>query len=142
MGVYLLRAMSGGTSRVRVLVASQLLLAALIVIGIWAALPARWWPVDVIGTGLAVLHGLGALGLLSGKAWGRLVSLVASWSTLVIGATAVTLLAFVVSHLSGLYGPVGAGGALLMGTMAALVLPYLVGLPLLQLRWLPARDAT
>jgi hypothetical protein len=45
-------------------------------------------------------------------------------------------LAFSLAHLAGQYGPVGSGGAVLLGATASLVLPYLVGLPLLQLAWL------
>ena len=47
-----------------------------------------------------------------------------------------TALAFSIAHLSGQYGPIGKGGAMLMATIAVLVLPYLVGLPVLQLSWL------
>jgi hypothetical protein len=129
-------------SHPRVLAASQLGMAGLLLTGIWAALPARWWPVDVIGSSLAAIYALAAVGVLLGQGWGRLLSHIAAWVALLVGAATVTALALVVSHLSGLYGPVGAGGALLMGTIAALVLPYLVGLPVLQLGWLSSRDAS
>ncbi|MGD8858741.1 MAG: hypothetical protein PVI30_01945 [Myxococcales bacterium] len=118
---------------------SQLGLAALITLGVWAALPARWLPVDVLGSALAALQAAAAVGLMGGQRWARRLSRVAAWTTLGLGATVVTALSLVVSHLAGLYGPVGAGGALLMGAMAALVLPYLVGVPFLQLRALRER---
>jgi len=124
----------------RWLAASQLLLSALLLLGIWAALPARWWPIDVFGTALALMQSLAALGLLLSKPWGRRLARVMAWAALAAGATLVTALMMTLFHLAGLYGPVGAGGALLMGTMAALVAPYLVGLPVLQLRWLGAAE--
>jgi hypothetical protein len=55
---------------------------------------------------------------------------------LVFGLVLVTALALTASWLSGVYGPVGRGGALLLTLVAALALPYLVVLPLVQLVWL------
>jgi hypothetical protein len=120
-------------NKARIVAVFELLVAALLIVGIWVALPARWWPVDVTGTllGAALLAGGG--GLLLDKSWGRLLSVVASWFSLAIGMVTVTVLAFTASYLAGLYGPVGGGGALIVGATAALVLPYLIGLPLLQL---------
>jgi len=108
-------------------------LGLLLLGGIWIALPARWWPVDTVGSALAAAFTLGSLGLLLRKRWGRLLSLIACWLTLLGGMAAVTALCFTAAHLSGLYGPVGAGGALLMVSVAALLLPYLIALPVLQL---------
>ncbi len=115
-------------------------LALLLLGGIWVALPARWWPVDTIGTALAAAFATGAVGLLLRTRWGRLLSLVACWLTLLGGMIAVTALCLTAAHLSGLYGPVGAGGALLMVSVAALVLPYLIALPALQLHLLRKLD--
>lgn len=115
------------------------LVAALLATGIWAALPARWWPVDVFGTALAAVCLAGAAALLSRRPWGARVARVASWCLLVAGSATVTALALAVGHLWGMYGPVGSGGALLMGAVAALITPYLVGIPALQLRWLATR---
>ena len=120
-------------SKRRLLIFLQGSLALLLLGGIWIALPARWRPVDIIGTGLAAAFALGALGLGLQQRWGRLISLAACWLTLLGGMVAVTALFLTAAHLSGLYGPVGAGGALLMVSVAALVLPYLIALPVLQL---------
>jgi hypothetical protein len=48
----------------------------------------------------------------------------------------VATLALTASYLSGIYGPVGKGGALILVLVAALALPYLVVLPASQLVWL------
>lgn len=119
--------------------ATHALVGVLLVVGIWGALPARWWPVDVIGTALATTSLAGAVGLLSRRAWGLVLARLASWCLLVGGCVTCTALALSVAHLWGMYGPVGSGGALLLGTVAALILPYLVGIPMLQLRWLANR---
>jgi hypothetical protein len=122
--------------RVRLAAAAQLVLAVLLLVGVWVLLPARHWPIDTAGSALALLQLGAAAGLFARKPWGVRLGLIAGWVTLVAGATLVTALALTVAHLSGLYGPVGAGGALLMAVIAALVLPYLVFLPALQIAWL------
>jgi hypothetical protein len=120
--------------------ATQLVVAALTVIGIWLGLPARWWPVDVGGTALAAVSAAAGAGLLAGYPWSVRLARAAAWAVLGGGCLVATLLALTVGHLWGLYGAVGSGGALLMGTIAALVLPYLVGLPALWLAWLRGLD--
>jgi hypothetical protein len=40
------------------------------------------------------------------------------------------------SFLAGVYGPVGSGGVVLFTLLVALVVPYLVALPLAQFLWL------
>jgi hypothetical protein len=119
---------------------AQLVAGVLTLAGIWIGLPARWWLVDVAGTVLALACLASAFGLLRARAWGRPLALAVSWATLVIGTATVSALCFALAHLAGAYGPVGAGGAILLGVIAALVLPYLVGLPLLQLSWLRRQD--
>jgi hypothetical protein len=124
---------------IKVVAGSQLIVALLLLIGIWVGLPARDAWVDAAGTLLAALYLASACGLFLDTAWGRKLALFVCWSGLIAGCCTVTALAMSVAHLVGQYGPVGAGGALLMGTIAALVLPYLVFLPALQLAWLRQR---
>lgn len=118
--------------------ATQISVALLLAVGVWVALPARWWPVDVAGTLLAVLCGAGGGGLLAARSWGPRVARLAAWVVLAAGSLTVSALALTVAQLWGLYGAVGSGGGVLMGTIAALVLPYLVGLPALWLAGLGA----
>jgi hypothetical protein len=115
---------------------AQLVAGVLLLAGIWLVLPARWWLVDGVGSALALACLLSAAGLLAQRAWARKLARAISWATLVIGCATVSALCFALAHLAGAYGPVGAGGAMLLGVVATLVLPYLVGLPLLQLAWL------
>lgn len=111
----------------------QLAVSVLLMAGIWLGLPARYAVVDVLGTGVAALYAVAAFGLLSGAKWGRFLAGAASYVALALGAVTVSLLAMSAAQLAGLYGPVGSGGALLLGTVALLVLPYLVALPAVQL---------
>ena len=126
--------------RRRVLGAIDIGLGLLLLLMIWVGLPARWWPVDVIGTALAVLLGVAGGGLWAGTPWAHRVGLIAGGVALAIGAALFTGLAFTASHVAGLYGPVGQGGALILFTVALLVLPYLVALPAAQLFVLTKRS--
>ena len=124
----------------RLLACLQASLGLLLLGGVWMALPARWWPVDIAGSLLAALFLAGAAGLLLRRRPGRLLSLVANWLALLTGMVGVSALCFTAAHLWGLYGPVGSGGALLMVSVALLVLPYLIVLPALQLVLLRGLD--
>lgn len=114
----------------------QGLLALLILAGIWLGLPARWPWVDVPGTVLGLGCAAAAIALWTRARWAMRFARGVLWAELILGSTVVTLLGMSIAQLAGAYGPVGAGGALLMGTIAVLILPYLVVFPVLQLRWL------
>jgi hypothetical protein len=114
--------------------AAQLLLALLLLGGIWIALPARWAWVDVPGTLLALAAFASGVALLRRVPWALPLARVVLWAELVIGTLTASLLALAAAQLAGSYGPVGAGGALLLVIIAVLVLPYLVVFPALQLR--------
>jgi hypothetical protein len=113
--------------------------AALLFVGVFVGLPARWWPVDAGTVLLVVLELAAGLGLITGARWGVLVARIAGATALFLGLVAVTLLAVTASWLGGVYGPVGKGGAVVLGLVAALVLPYCVLLPAVQLWWLRGR---
>jgi hypothetical protein len=115
---------------------ANLTTAALLVLGVFVALPARWWPVD---TGAAVLIALelaSGVGLLTRASWGHLAAKVAGAVTLALGLLVASLLAVTASWLSGVYGPVGRGGGIVLALVAALALPYTVVLPVVELVWL------
>jgi len=117
----------------RVLAVVDLVVAVLVLAAIWGALPARWWPVDVLGTLLALVLGAGGVGLWLGTRWGTRLALAGGVTVLAAGLLLTTALAWTAAHVAGLYGPVGGGGAVLLFTIAALLLPYLVILPAAQI---------
>jgi hypothetical protein len=115
---------------------ADLVTAAVVVLGVFVGLPSRWAPVDaaaVVLTGAQVAAGVG---LLAARAWAPRVARAASALSLALGLGLVTMLVVTASWLSGVYGPVGAGGAVVLVLVAALALPYLVVLPVVQLVWL------
>ncbi len=114
--------------------------AALLTAGVFFGLPARVLAVDALA--VVVLSGLGvasvALLFPASRAWRR-AARVAVTAVLGLGMLLVAALFFSAGHLYGIYGPVGQGGALLFLLVAALVVPYLVIFPALELVWLVRR---
>jgi hypothetical protein len=110
--------------------------AALVYLGVFQGLPSRWWPVDVPAAMVVALFAAAGFGLLGHASWAPRVAWVASALSLVLGILLVATLALTASFLSGVYGPVGRGGALILTLAAALALPYLIVLPAAQLVWL------
>jgi hypothetical protein len=120
-------------SKARLIAASQLLLAVLVSVGVWVGLPARWLWIDLPLSLLALACVVVGTGLLSQKSWAPRAARVLLWAELTAGTLIVSLLGLSIAQLAGSYGPVGSGGAVLMGTIAALIVPYLVVLPALLL---------
>jgi hypothetical protein len=110
--------------------------AILLYLGVFEGLPARYWLVDGGAALLIALFAAAGAGLVAGAPWAPRVALAASLASLVLGLLLVTVLALTASYLSGIYGAVGRGGALILGLLAAMALPYLVAVPLAQLAWL------
>lgn len=119
-----------------VLGAADALTAGLVLFGVFVALPARWWPVDTAAAALAAVEIAAAIGILAPAPWAGRVARTASVIALGVGLSTASALALTASWLSGVYGPVGRGGAIVLAFVATLVLPYLVVLPIAQLLWL------
>jgi hypothetical protein len=119
--------------------AADVVTGGLVAVGVFAGLPSRWWPVDAAAASLAALEVAAGLALVAGVSWAPRVARAACAVALALGLFTVTMAAVTASWLSGVYGPVGKGGAVILALVAALVLPYLVALPLAQLVWLRPR---
>ncbi len=111
------------------------LVLAVLLLGGLAVLPARYLPVDGPAIFFALALAASGIGLYGGATWGARVARYVAGATLAAGAVLCTALAFTAAHISGLYGPVGSGGAILLAVVALLLLPYLVLIPAAQL-WL------
>jgi hypothetical protein len=118
---------------------ADLVTGALVLFGVFVALPARWAPVDVPAAILGALELAAGGALLARTAWAERLARATGAVALALGLFAVSLLAVTASWLSGVYGPVGAGGAIILALVAVMVLPYLVVLPVVQLVWLRPR---
>jgi hypothetical protein len=136
---------------------ADLVTAALIVFGVFVALPARWVPVDSVAAVLAALkvassstlliaarnaarQADGTWGYAPVDRWARRLARVAAAASLLVGLCVVTALALTASWLGGVYGSVGVGGAIVLALVAALALPYLIVLPAVELLWFAPRS--
>ncbi|HEY3821957.1 MAG TPA: hypothetical protein VGL81_32545 [Polyangiaceae bacterium] len=115
---------------------ADLVTAAVVGLGVFVALPGRWWPVDTAAAVLVALQGAAGVGLVARSTWAERAARAASAIALALGLFLVTVLAVTASWLSGVYGPVGAGGGIILTLVAVMALPYLVVLPGVQLVWL------
>lgn len=113
----------------RVFSALHIVTGAVVVVGVFMGLPVRYAPVDVLAGVLAMALFVSGFGLLARTRWSQRVARAVSWVTLVIGLSVTALLTITASHVAGLYGPIGRGGALIMVLVACLVVPYLVAIP-------------
>jgi hypothetical protein len=118
---------------------ANVLVAALVAFSVFRGLPTRWWPTDFGGAMVAALFAASGAALLFRAERAAAITRVAAGVGLAIGLTAFAALAFTASWLWGVYGPIGKGGAAIFVLVAALVLPYLVALPIAELLWLGKR---
>jgi hypothetical protein len=121
---------------------ANLVTSGVVVLGVFVGLPARWAPVDAAAAALAALELAGGVGLIMAAPWAARLARAACAVALALGLGLVSTLALTASWLSGVYGPVGFGGAVVLSMVAVLALPYLVVLPAVQLVWLgPSRQS-
>jgi hypothetical protein len=110
--------------------------AALLALGVFGGLPDRWWPVDLGALVMVALLSAAGFGLVRRTPWAAKVARAASAFALVVGLVLVAVLTLTASYLSAIYGPVGQGGAIILVLVVAMLVPYLVVLPAVQLVWL------
>ncbi len=116
------------------------LASILIGAGVFVALPARYWPVDVGGAVVLVAFTVASARLLRPENGAlKKPAALAMGAIAVLGGLTVLALFFSAGHLYGIYGPVGRGGAFIFLFVVALVVPYLVIFPLLEFFWLRRR---
>ncbi|MBC7170977.1 MAG: hypothetical protein H5U40_01035 [Polyangiaceae bacterium] len=120
----------------RIIAAYDIFLGSGLLVGIWAGLPDRWWPVDTIGTALGSLLVIVGLGLALRQRWAEPAALAIAAVTCAAGAMLVTALAITAGQLAGMYGPVGLGGSAILATAFLLLVPYLVVFPAAQVYFL------
>lgn len=128
------------SKRARILCAIGSFTSALVAVGgVFGGLPARYAPVDVTAVIIGIACVASAVLWLVDSRWAERVARVVNMVVLALGVVLVVVLAWTASYLSGIYGPVGKGGASLLLFVAALVLPYGIALPAAQLLYLGKR---
>ena len=125
------------TRRGRILCAVGSFTSALVVLGgVFLGLPARWAPVDVTAVIVAIACVASGALMAADKGPAVRVARAVNLGVLALGIVLVVLLAATAGYLSGIYGPVGKGGAGVLVVVALLAVPYLIALPGAQLLYL------
>jgi hypothetical protein len=115
--------------------------ALFVAFGVYRFLPTRWWVVDLGAAVIALLLGGSGVALLRRSPWAERLTRVAAAVVLVLGLALFTAIVTTAGWIGGVYGQVGASGAIIFGLVAALVLPYVVVLPAVELAWIGPRAA-
>ena len=118
---------------------TNLVVAALTVMAVFRGLPLRHWLIDGSTILAAVGFGLGTIGLWVPKRARKLASIgLGIVSTL--GLLTLVGLVTGLGALEGIHGPLAAGSRLILVLVGAMVVPYLVVLPGVELSWIRAQD--
>jgi hypothetical protein len=118
---------------------ANLAVAAFVVGGVFRFLPTRWWVVDTGAVVVGLLLGSSGLALLCKLPIAEPLTRIASAVVLVLGLALFTAIVTTAGWIGGVYGQVGMSGAIIFGLVAALVLPYVVVLPAVELAWIGPR---
>jgi hypothetical protein len=124
----------------RTFAVGNVLLAGLVLWAAFSGLTARDLWVDGPAVVLALMLLSSSAGLLRNAPWALRMLRACASIELLIGFVAIAALALSASYLVGTHGDLGRSGALTMTLVLALMLPYLVLYPVLQLIWVYARQ--
>jgi len=116
--------------------AANLVLAALVLGGVFGALPARFIVVDGAALLLGGLLLVSSVALICNAAWRVLVLRIAAWAVLGLGLALTAALVLGAACVRGVAGDLGIRGLAILLAVLALELPYFVIYPALVLRWL------
>jgi len=134
--------MTGNESRVRVAFGVlNALSAAVLLVGVFGVVQPRFWALDVPAAIIALVELVSALGLLAKLPWAERALSVAAWVTFVLGALIVSLILLTIVFLRGIHGDFGLAALAVSSLIIALLVPYTVVLPAVELLWLGRRRA-
>ncbi|HEX4355552.1 MAG TPA: hypothetical protein VHZ95_21650 [Polyangiales bacterium] len=128
-----MRAMS---TAARIFAIGNALLAIALLCGVFLALPVRFWGVDAPSVLMASLLALSSFGLLRQTAWRFRALRISALCELAVGLVAIASMVLAISYLGGIHGEVGRSGLVIALVGSALLIPYLIIYPSLQLVWL------
>lgn len=114
----------------------NLAIAAFTLFGVFRLLPTRWWVVDGGASLFALLLAASGVALLRRHRLADRVTRIAAAVALLLGLLLFFSLVVTAAWIGGVYGQVGQTGAVLFGLVCALVLPYAVVYPAIELAWI------
>lgn len=129
--------MSGSDPRVRVAFGIWNALSALVLgVGLFAVVEPRFWVLDLPLGAIAFVDLAAAVALFGRFSWARPALTLAAWLGFGLGLLVISLIALTMSYLRGIHGDPGSAGLAVCALVIALLVPYTVVLPALELLWL------
>ena len=134
--------MGASDSRVRIAFGVSNAVAAVVLgVGVFVVVQPRFWALDVPAAAIATVQLVSAVGLLAKLPWAMRALRVAAWISFVLGLLIVSLIVLSMLFLRGIHGDYGVAALAVSGLIVALLVPYVVVLPALELLWLGRQSA-
>ncbi len=114
------------------------LVALIFFAGVWLIQP-RYWVVDVPVMLIALVELVSAVALFAKLRWALRALLVAAWLTFGLGLLLVGMIVLTMVFLRTIHGEDGMVATLVSGLVIALIVPYTLLLPTVELLWLKRR---
>lgn len=129
--------MSVPDSRVRIAFGvANVVTALVLLVGVFALVRPRFWGLDVPATLIALVELVSAVALFARLPWALGALRVAAWTSLSLGLALLGAVVLSMAFLRAIHGDYGAVALAVSGLVVALLVPYVVVLPALQLLWL------
>ncbi len=115
------------------------LVAVILLVGVFGLMQPRFWAVDCPAALLAGVELVSAVALLARLPWALRALSIAAWVTFIGGLGLVALIVLTMVFLRSVHGEDGMVATAVSGLVLALLVPYTLLLPVVQLLWLKAR---
>ncbi|HEY3253276.1 MAG TPA: hypothetical protein VGJ91_04985 [Polyangiaceae bacterium] len=115
--------------------------AVVLLAGVFGVVQPRYWALDLPAAIIALVQLVSAVGLLARLPWAQRALTIAAWVSFVLGLSIVSLIVITIAFLRGIHGDYGLGALIVSGLIVALLVPYTVVLPALELLWLKRQRA-
>ena len=117
------------------------LTALVLLVGLYVLIEPRFWALDVPLTAIALLKLVSAGALLARLPWALGALSVSAWVSFVLGLLVLSLIVLSMTFFRSIHGDYGVAALAVSGLIVALLVPYILVLPALELLWLKRQSA-
>ncbi|HET7538378.1 MAG TPA: hypothetical protein VFK05_00855 [Polyangiaceae bacterium] len=110
--------------------------ALVLLLGLFGVVQPRFWALDVPLTLIALVELVSGVALLAKLPWALRALTIAAWVSFSLGLLVVSLILLTLVFLRGIHGDYGVAALAVSSLIVALLVPYTVVLPALELLWL------
>lgn len=132
--------MSVQDSRIRIAFGvANATVALVLLVGVFGVVRPRFWGLDVPAAVISLVELVSAGAVLTQRPWALRALRLAAWVSFSLGLALVAVVVLSMAFLRSIHGDYGAAALAVSGLVVALLVPYVVVLPALQLLWLKPR---